>query len=68
MGTDFASLLHPQDAEADIPTMIERVCDCQIEKDTFNRKLNIRANDPYVIGRVVDKLDRIETIFVSIFT
>lgn len=66
-GSDFARILHPQDIDDDIPTMIERVCDCQIDKDIFQRKLHIRANDPYVIGRVIQKLDKVEEIFVSIF-
>ena len=58
-------MLHPREAEDDVPTMIERVCDCRIEKDTFNRRLIIRANDPYVITRVIEKLDKVEEIFVS---
>ena len=64
-GTDYAVMLHPREAEDDVPTMIERVCDCRIEKDTFNRRLIIRANDPYVITRVIEKLDKVEEIFVS---
>lgn len=59
-------MTHPGEAEDDVPTMIERVCDCRIEKDTFNRRLIIRANDPYAITRVIEKLDRVEEIFVSI--
>ncbi|KAF8418760.1 hypothetical protein BGX38DRAFT_1310540, partial [Terfezia claveryi] len=47
-GTDYASMIHPREAEDDVPSMIERVCDCRVEKDTFNRRLVIRANDPYV--------------------
>ena len=65
-GTDYATMIHPREAEDDVPTMIERVCDCRIEKDTFNKRLVIRANDPDVISRVIEKLDRVEEIFVSI--
>jgi len=65
-GTDYASLIHPRETEDDVPTMIERVCDCRIEKDTFNRRLVIRANDPYAIARVIEKLDKVEEIFVGI--
>lgn len=62
-GTDYASMINPREAEDDVPTMIERVCDCRVEKDTFNRRLIIRANDPYVVTRVIEKLDKLEEIF-----
>ena len=63
--SDYSKLLHPPDSEVGIPTLIERVCDCRIEEDTFNRKLSIFANDPRLIETVVQKLDRLEQSFVS---
>ncbi|KAF8475952.1 hypothetical protein BDZ91DRAFT_710645 [Kalaharituber pfeilii] len=62
-GSDFAKILHPEEAEADIPTMISGVCDCSLEVDLFQRRLKIHANDSAIIERVIRKLNKIEEIY-----
>ena len=62
--SSFAKMMTPKTTEADVPRLIQEICDCIITCDTFKKTLTISSNSPEVLDIVVRKLSHVESIWV----